>query len=69
MTGNGERDTHSEKDASNGKKICDRSYAETLSDMSCGKGLNHQSAAETLSLIIQIWKCSQSVNGFESKGL
>ena len=50
-------------------EICGRSYAETLSDMSCGKGLNHQSAAETLSLIIQIWKCSESINGFEPEGL
>lgn len=33
------------------------------------KRLNHQSAAETLSLVIQIWKCSQTVNGFESEGL
>ncbi len=37
VTGNGKRDMHSETDTSNGKKICDRSYAETLSDASCGR--------------------------------
>ena len=57
------------KDISNGTKTCSRSYAETLSDMSYGKGLNHQSAAEPLSLIIQIRKCSESINGFEPEGL
>ena len=31
------------------------------------KRLNPQSATETLSLIIQIWKCSETVNDFESE--
>ena len=57
------------KDISNGKKTYGWSYAETLSDMSCKTGLNHQSAAESLSLVIQIWKCSESINGSEPEGL
>ena len=67
VAGNGERDTHSERIS-----VMVRKYAVghmgNLSGMSWER-LNQRSAAETLSLIIQIWKCSESINDFESKGL
>ncbi len=67
VAGNGGRDMHSERIS-----VMVRKYAVghmgNLSDMFCGE-LNHRSAAEPLSLVIQIWKCSQSINDFESKDL
>ena len=66
VTGNGGRDMHSERmPAMAGKYTV--GHMGNLSDVSCGKGLNHQSAAEPLSLVCQIWKCSQTVNDSESE--
>jgi len=72
VTGNGRRDMHSEKDAGNGKKTCGRSYAETLSDKPCGKWAKPPISSgnpKSGNPCFQIWKCSQSINGFEPKGL
>ena len=68
VTGNGERECT--------PKGC-RQRQENMRQAVCGNakrrvrssGQNHQSAAEPLSLAFQIWKCSQSINDFESKGL
>ena len=64
---NGERDMHSERMSVMARKYT-IGHKGNLSDKFWEK-LNHISATEILSLIIQIWTCSQSRNGFESKGL
>ena len=68
MTGNGERDMHSERMPVMAKKYAIGHMAKAY--VICPvEGLNHRSAAEALSLTIQIWKCSHSINDFEPKDL